>query len=180
MPTELDSAQLEEALRLNAQLKEMETQLMSHVGVSAMSRGFGSTARGGGRVGAAGAGGYGGRTFTHAQEQDIIRNNAHLVSKLARVRGEMNNVLPPPPRAQSREGHASINRRKKETEIERENARLVARIQGQKSSFSGMKPPPTKPKPTSGVGTARGGQSGGVRGSSASGRGGGGGGGFGF
>jgi hypothetical protein len=168
--------QLQEALALNAQLKEMQS-IMSHVEPS-KRRPSGGSGRG--------VGGYGGRTFTSGQEQEIQRQNAHLVNKLARVRGEVNTtVYRPQAPAPAREGHASINRRKKATEIERENAvraslaqtyamrrvanvshpprlrvrppcvfarglqRIVARIQGQKSKLSNMKPPPSKPKQTS-------------------------------
>ncbi|KAG8462525.1 hypothetical protein KFE25_010350 [Diacronema lutheri] len=147
--TDADSATLQEALALNAQLKEMET-LMSRVEASKARLGSSSAAR-------SGIGGYGGRTFTSAQEYEIQRNNAHLINKLARVRVEANAASGGRPPVLSREGSAAINRKKKASEIERENARLVARIQGQKSTLSNMKPPPTKPKPTSGVGAGRGG-----------------------
>ncbi|KAJ1620663.1 hypothetical protein T492DRAFT_1076149 [Pavlovales sp. CCMP2436] len=147
-------SQLQEALALNASLHEMEL-LMSRVEAGSRQSRVASGAAGGKQSG--GVGGYGGRTFTSSQENEIQRNNAHLVNKLARVRGVTSgstfHAAPPP----VREGTASINRRKKANEIERENARLVSRIQGQKSSLSGMTPPPSKPKPTSIVGLERGG-----------------------
>mmetsp|Transcript_7864 Transcript_7864/g.19153 ORF Transcript_7864/g.19153 Transcript_7864/m.19153 type:complete len:152 (+) Transcript_7864:3-458(+) len=133
-------------MALNAQLKEME-RLMSAVDVAPKSR----AAQPGSR---AGPGGYGGRTFTTAQELEIQRNNAHLVNKLARVRGEGTSTYSATPTARTREGSAAINRRKKESQIERENARIVARIQSQKSTLSQMKPPPSMPKRTSGPANA--------------------------
>lgn len=112
--TDADSATLQEALALNAQLKEMET-LMSRVEASKARLGSSSAAR-------SGIGGYGGRTFTSAQEYEIQRNNAHLINKLARVRVEANAASGGRPPVLSREGSAAINRKKKASEIERENA----------------------------------------------------------
>lgn len=128
--TEDTAAQLEAALALNAQLKQMESMVLRDPVVVARRGSSSSVSSGRGRAASSSRGRNGGRTFTQQQEVEIARNNSHLLNRLARVKGETSTMsartASAPPR---REGHASINRRRKDQEIERENA-VCARPRG--------------------------------------------------
>ena len=139
--TEAMQSKMEEAMMLNAQLKEVLRQAEEQQRQAQRSRqqqtgGRPSPSRAQSRAGAAKNGGWGGGTHTDTRNHEISRENAILVSKLSSIatRGRESIVGAAPFRPPPNRSTITINNRRKDDQIARENAAMARRLNSVKAT----------------------------------------------